>query len=134
MERFDEIDSKGLRQFGLQTGAVVALLFGLVLPWVFDLVRPVWPWVVGGVLILWGAAAPASLRPVYRGWMRLAVLISRVTTPLVLGLVYFAMITPVGVMMRLAGRDALARRFDAAKPSYRIPSRRRSREHMEKPY
>ena len=63
--------------------------------------------VTGAALAVAGLAAPARLGPVYRAWMRLAVLMSRVTTPVFLGLVYFGVFTPLGLVMRLAGRRAL---------------------------
>ena len=59
-----ELDKAGLRKFGFTTGAIVAVLFGLVLPYLFDLAWPRWPWVIAVVLFAWGAIAPATLRPV----------------------------------------------------------------------
>ena len=53
----------------------------------------------------------AWLSPLNRAWMRLGELLGRVVSPLVLGLVFFGVFTPVGVVMRLCGRDAMARRF-----------------------
>ena len=41
-----ELDQKGLRNFALVTGGVIVGLFGLVLPWVFDLEWPRWPWIL----------------------------------------------------------------------------------------
>jgi hypothetical protein len=65
-----ELDARGLRKFGLTTGAIVAVLFGALIPWAFGLHYPKWPWVLAGVLGLWALAAPATLHPVYLGWMR----------------------------------------------------------------
>jgi hypothetical protein len=53
--------------------------------------------------------APARLGPVYRAWMAIASAMSRITTPLFLGLVYFTVLTPVGLLRRLAGRSPLMR-------------------------
>jgi hypothetical protein len=63
-------------------------------------------------------AREAWLTPLNRAWMKLGELLGRVVSPLVLGLIYFAVFTPVGVVMRLCGRDALCRRFDRAAPTY----------------
>ena len=38
-----ELDRKGLREFGLTTGAAVIVIFGLFFPWVLDLAWPIWP-------------------------------------------------------------------------------------------
>ena len=129
-----DIDRKGLRDFALATGATLALLFGLVLPWLFGLHYPRWPWVVGGVLAVWGLAHPGSLRPVYRVWMRGALLMSRFTTPVILGLVFFVVITPCALVMRVFGRDAMTRQFDPNASSYRTPSRSPVKNHMERPF
>ena len=79
------------------------------------------------VLMGLGLAAPRVLRPVHAGWMRTAHAMSRVTTPVFLGIFYFAVLTPMGLVLRLAGRSPLRRRRDAA--TYwvrRAPGARRS--------
>ncbi|MCF7985234.1 MAG: hypothetical protein K9L70_12585 [Thiohalocapsa sp.] len=129
-----ELDARGLRQFALTTGAIVAVLFGLLLPWLLELGFPIWPWVLAAVLALWGLAAPRSLRPVYRGWMHFGLLISKVTTPLILGLVFFVMFLPAGLIMRLSGHDPMKRRIPANADSFREPSRTARPESMERPY
>ena len=64
------LSRKGLREFAIVTGGVLAVIFGLLLPWIFDNSYPYWPWIVWAVLSAWGLIAPMSLRPVYRLWMR----------------------------------------------------------------
>ncbi|KAA6184049.1 sxtJ [Thiohalocapsa marina] len=129
-----ELDRKGLRQFALTTGAIVAGLFGLLLPWLFDFGFPLWPWPLAAVLVLWGLLAPNSLRPVYRGWMRIGLLLSRVTTPLILGLVFFLVFVPAGLVMRLTRYDPMRRRPAPQRDSYREPSRPYTPDSMENPY
>ena len=75
MHEIPKLDAKGLRHFALSTGAIVAGLFGLALPWLFGWSIPWWPFVLAAVLSLWGLLAPATLRPVYRGWMSLGLLL-----------------------------------------------------------
>ena len=129
-----ELDRKGLREFALLSSTIIAALFGLVLPWMLDLGLPMWPWVVAGVLSGWGIIAPASLRPVYRGWMRIGLLLSRVTTPLLMGLVYFLLLVPVGAIMKVLRNDPLRRSLDDKTPSYRVASEQPPKDHMENPY
>lgn len=54
-------------------------------------------------------AVPGKLGPVYRAWMGLAHLLSKVTTPIFMGIVYFLVLTPVGLALRLLGRRPLSR-------------------------
>lgn len=129
-----ELDSNGLRRFALVTGTIVVVLFGLLFPWMLDLRIPVWPYVLGGVLALWGLVAPASLKPIYYGWMKFGLLLSRLTTPVVLGFVFYLVIFPIGIAMRLTGRDTMARRLDPGVESYRIPSAKPDKNKMERPF
>ncbi len=129
-----ELDASGLRRFGVTTSLVVAALFGLLLPLVAGAELPWWPWALSGALAAWGLLAPGSLRPVYRGWMRFGLLMSRVTTPLVLGLVFVLLVTPFALLRGALGRDSLARKLDPKAESYRVPSRRASAENLERPY
>ncbi len=123
-----------LRKFGVSTGAIVAVLFGMVIPWIWDLRYPLWPWIVLAVLGGWGLIAPASLHLVYRTWMRIGLLISKITTPIIMGIVFFAVFVPVGVVMRIFGWDPMARKFDADAPTYRVESDHQPGGTLEKPY
>ena len=129
-----ELDRKGLREFGLVTGGLLAGLFGLFFPWLLEFSLPSWPWVVGGVLCVWGLAAPMSLRPVHYWWMRLALLLSRITTPIILGIVFFLVFAPVALVLKLLGRDPMARKFDDDTTSYRVPSEKAPPEQLERPF
>jgi len=64
---------------------------------------------LGGALLLAGVAVPGRLGPVYRAWMRAGLLISRVTNPIFMGLVYFIVFAPIGLGMRLLGRNPVVR-------------------------
>jgi hypothetical protein len=69
---------------------------------------------IGAALILLGATFPDALRPVYRAWMGLALVLSRVTTPIFMGIVYFGIVTPIGLVRRLAGGNPLKHRVGEA--------------------
>ena len=129
----EELSAGELRKFGLSTGAIFAVLFGAIIPWIWDLKYPVWPWIVLAILGGLGLIAPKSLRLVHRIWMRFALLISKVTTPIILGIVFFIVIMPVGLIKRIFGKDSLARQFDSETKTYRIVSDRQSADTLEKP-
>jgi len=133
-QEIPELDRAGLREFGLTTGAVLAALFGLLLPWLLEFSYPLWPWMIAGVLAVWALIGPGTLRPVYRTWMRFGLLLNRITTPLILGMIFFLLITPTGWILRLLGRDPMSRRFDRSARSYRIRSEKPPKENMEKPF
>ena len=103
-------------------------------PWLLDLEWPAWPWVIA--LLLWALALirPSWLRWVYRAWMRFGLLASRVMTPLVLGIVFFVMIAPMAMVMRLIGKDPMQRSHESGLQSYRVQSSKSPREKLEKPF
>ena len=128
-----ELDQKGLREFGLVTGAIVAVPFGLFFPWLLERSFPLWPWAVFGVLGALALLAPLSLRPVYRAWMRLGLLLSKITTPIVMGLVFYAVFTPLALFFKLVRKDAMQRRFDD-RDSYRVTRENIRENSLEHPY
>lgn len=129
-----ELDRKGLREFGLTTGAAVVVIFGLFFPWVLDVDWPLWPWIVAAVFWLFALTAPMLLRPVYKGWMRFGLLAGRVMTPLVLGIVFFVLISPMALIRRLRGNDPMKRTLDSDQETYRVKSAKSRREKLEKPF
>jgi hypothetical protein len=71
------------------------------------------PWVIGAVLaLLYYAIRPLQV-PLYKGWMHLVTPIGWVVSHLILGLIYYGILSPIAVCMRLFGRDKLERRFVA---------------------
>ncbi len=134
MNRIPELDNKGLRQFALTTGAAIALIFGALLPRLFSRSYPYWPWIIMAILWVWGFVAPLYLRPVYIAWMRVAMLISKVTTPIMLGIVFFLLIFPVSLVFRLLRNDPMKRRFEDKNQTYRVESEKPRRDSLENPF
>ncbi len=125
-------DKKGLREFGLVTGGLFAGIFGLLLPWLFGFNFPLWPWVIAG--IFWGLALiPNGLKQIYRGWMYLALAIGWVNTRILLAMVFYLMITPFGLIMRLFGKNPIKNK-PSTLVSYRKLVQPRSPKHVERPF
>ena len=94
------------RKFALTVGAAFLVLAGIT--WWRD--HPLLMRVfmgLGGTLVLLGLVIPERLGPIQRAWMGLALLISKVTTPIFLAIVYFLAVAPIGLGMRLLGKDPL---------------------------
>ena len=96
------------RRFGLTLGAAFLALAGLTAWRGHSLGARAFAG-LGGALVAAALVVPARLGLVHRFWMTLAAAISRVTTPAFLGLFYFVVLTPTGLVRRLAGRNRLAR-------------------------
>ncbi len=128
-------DARELRRFGLTVGAAFIPIFGLLLPWLWNGPYPLWPWLAGGGLAATGWLKPALLGPVHRLWMWLALALGWVNTRLLLGLVFYGMMAPAGWVLRLLGKDPLARRFDPKADSYRVAATQRpDHSHFERPF
>jgi hypothetical protein len=102
-----------LRQFAFAVGGVFVAL-AAASAWRGHAGRAAALAALGGPLVVAGALAPARLGPAYRAWMAFAVALSRVTTPIFMGVVYFVVLTPLALVLRLAGRRVLGVRADAA--------------------
>lgn len=129
-----ELDRAGLRKFGLTTGGIIMGLFGLFFPWVLAVSIPKWPWILGGVLGLWGLAHPDSLKPVYTGWMKFGLLLSKITTPIVMGVIFFVVVAPMALVIRLFGKDPMQRKLDETATSYRVVNDAQANRSVERPF
>lgn len=133
MKQIPELDKKGLRDFALVTSLIVCILFGLFIPWLFEFQWPIWPWILGGTLSLVGLTVPNALRPVYKGWMTFGLLLNKIVTPIIMGIVFFLVVTPTGLIRRMFVRNTLDRNFDDSE-SYRKVSEEKPPSTLERPF
>jgi hypothetical protein len=94
------------RRFGLAVGGAFLVLAGILWWRDRELARNVTAG-LGALLVLAGLVVPAHLGPVHRAWMKLALAISKVTTPIFMGIIFFVVITPAGLLARLFGHRPL---------------------------
>ncbi len=108
------------RSFGLLVGGILAVI--AVWPWIRHAAAPIRYWLLAPALILMllGLVRPVWLRLPNRLWMRFALLISRVTNPIVTALLFFLVFTPFAVVLRMLGKDPLRRAFDPQASTYWI--------------
>ncbi len=127
-------DTKMLREFGFVMAGAIAGVFGVLLPWLFDRAWPLWPWPIALLFLIAGLFFPASLRLIFKWWMRFGHLLSKITTPLLLGILYYLIITPFGIVRRALQKDSMARHIDPSTDSYKVDSREPDHSHMERPF
>ena len=135
MHRPEEISVTGLRQFGAGLGVLIVIVFVVLVPWIRDLPAPLWPWLPGFLLVALAAWRPRWLRPVYRGWFPIALALAWFNTRLLLGIVFFLLMMPLGWLLRALGKLQYDESRDPAATTYRVEvAGERSREDMERPY
>ncbi len=123
-QEIKEVDTskKALRSFGWVVGGVL-LVIAAVVWWRNDFALTTAAYVLGSLgaaLVVLGLAAPVVLKPVYRVWMALAVVLGFIMTRVILSVVYYLVMTPIGLAMRLFGKDPMHRRIDPDAASYWI--------------
>ena len=129
-----KLDGPGYRKFALTTGAILAVLFGLLIPYIFGFNYPKWPWIIAGVLGSWGLIAPKTLAPVYFGWMKFGNIMSSITTPIIMGIMFYGVFLPMGILLKILGKDPMRRKRDQTVSSYRIKSNPEPKDNVEHPY
>jgi hypothetical protein len=99
------MDRKALRSFGLLMASVLLPAGG----WLWWKSAATWPWVLGAATLLAviGFVIPAALKPFYKGWMILAIMMGWVMTRVVLTLVYYLVLTPIAFLGRVFGEQFL---------------------------
>ena len=116
--RDDKVEGSSDRSFGFVFAAVFTLI-GL------------WPLMGGGQVRIWalGIAAafavvvlarPGLLAPLNRLWTRFGLLLHKVVSPLIMGMLFYLTVTPIGLLMRAFGKDPLRLRPDPDAASYWI--------------
>lgn len=109
------------RSFGLTFAVVFGILAGLAF-WRGWMQGGLWPYFLtaSAAFLLASLAFARVLRPLNAAWMAFGALLHRVVSPIMLGLIYFALMTPVALFFKLKGRDELRRKFEPAAKTYWI--------------
>lgn len=108
-----------LRQFGV-TVAVVLCLLGIWVLWKKK-DGQLYFFIFSSAFLFLGLIAPFVLKPIHKVWMSLALLIGWVMTRVILTVLFYVVVTPIGLLARLSGKDFLGIRLDKDTNSYWIP-------------
>jgi hypothetical protein len=121
IEIFDEIRNikssrRDIRNFGMVVGGALSLLGILLLWWG----KPYYMYfvLVGVGLIFLGIAAPTILKPFQKAWMAVAVVLGWFMTRILLGILFYVVFAPIGLVARLLGKRFLELKSDSSQNSY----------------
>ena len=111
-----------LRKFGITLGIVFGLLGGLFLwqekPYYLFL------FILSAFFFFFGLVLPAFLKPIHKIWMGLALVLGSIMTRVILSVLFYLVITPLGLISKLIGEDFLDLKFDRSASSYWIPRKK----------
>ena len=125
--------NKELRSFGSLVGGIFAVI-------------GFWPlllrgqdyrtWALALAVLLIGPALvyPPALKPFHKAWMKLGHVLGWINTRIILGVIFFAVVTPMGMIRRMLGKDSMGRASSSTLDSYRLPRQSRPPSHMTKQY
>ena len=117
------------RRFGLLVGGIFSVI-GL-----WPLIRHgenirLWALIPGSLLMGMGLLLPGYLGPIYKGWMAIGHVLGWINTRIILGVIYYALFTPIGLVMRVWRKDLMRRQYDETTNTYRVLRRPRPASHM----
>jgi hypothetical protein len=119
-----------LRGFGISVGLALALIGLWPALWRVESPR-YWVLVPAGAVLSLGLFVPALLRKPFDLWMRLAFALGWINTRVLLTVLFYLVLTPTAVIMKLVGFDPMNRKFLEKEDSYRIPGNPRPASHMK---
>ena len=115
-----ELDTspRNLRKFGLVVGGV----FGLLAIWFWWRGKAFYPYVLilGVSLVVFGLIWPKVLKQVYVIWMSIALVLGLIVSTALLTILFYLVVTPIGLVARLTGKDFFSQKLDAKANSYWI--------------
>ena len=112
------VDAKGLRNFALTLFCALGILGGILVWRKRDVGFILWG--IGSAALLVALVFPKGLRPVYKYWMKLALVLGFISSHAILALLYYLVFTPTGFLLRMFGKNPLALQFDKKTESYWI--------------
>ena len=120
MERTDlnQIKISSNRSFGL----LFFVVFLIVSLWPLineDSIR-IWSVIVSAVFLILGLVNSKLLTPLNLLWFKFGMILGSIISPIVMGIIFFLVVTPIGFILRILGKDLLNKKYDKKKETYWI--------------
>jgi hypothetical protein len=111
-------NKKELQKFGLTFSIILGIIGGFLL--YKGNTNTYWFLSAGALFLFLGMFLPQSLKLIYKIWMGLALIIGWFMSRLILSALFYMIVTPIGLCMRLVGKDFLNQKFDKSAETYWI--------------
>ena len=118
MKRNSNIKISSNRNFGL----VFFIVFLIVSIWPLTYDEPVriWSSIISSVFLILGLMNSKLLTPLNKLWFKFGMILGAIVSPIVMGVVFFLVVTPIGLIMKIMGKDLLNKKYDKKKKTYWI--------------
>ena len=123
--------TKELRQFAFVMAGMILFLFALFFPWLYGMGFSYIPYIISALFISAAVIIPKILTPVYRLWMKFAHVIGLVNSKIILFIIFYLIIAPMGLAAKIFGYDPMKKKNTSA--SYYI-LRKEDKNNMENPF
>ena len=113
-----DTSNKAVRKFAVVMAIVLGLIGTLIYfqKHSFDIAQFLWG--IGILFLIVGLLSPSVLRPIYRLWMLIGGLLGGFVSRIILTVLFFLLFVPIGLLLRLMGKDLLSRKFNQSGESY----------------
>ena len=109
----DEIKISSNRSFGLVFFIVFLLI--ATYPLLNDGHLKIWSLIISVIFLVLGLLNSKTLYPLNKIWFKFGIFLGKIISPLVMGLIFFTVVTPIGLFMRLLNKDLLSLKFNKKK-------------------
>jgi len=109
----DDIKISSNRSFGI-VFFVVFLLIALY-PLSYDGEIRLWSLIISVIFLILGLLDSKILAPLNKIWFKFGILLGKIVSPLIMGIIFFFVVTPIGFIMRLLGKDVLNLKYNKNK-------------------
>ena len=113
------LNKKKLKEFGILIGFCFPLFIGWLIPFLTGHTFKFWTLLLGLVALIFSIINPYLLYYPYKFWMALGNILSWLNSRLILGIVFFIILQPIALIMKILGYDPLRKKQQNNKKSYR---------------
>jgi multisubunit Na+/H+ antiporter MnhG subunit len=130
-EEFKEIKErkKDLIKFGLSVGSVL-LIVGFVL-YYFEKSSSFYFIIIGGALLLLATIYPKVLKPLNKIWMGLAIILGFVMSRIILTVLFYLVLTPIGLLAKIFGKKFMDLKYDESAETYWEERKTNEKNHLD---
>ena len=115
-----QISNKKLREFGLVFALFFPLLIGFLIPYIYGHIFREWTLWIGLVFLILGLFKPNTLYFPYQFWIKLGHALGYINSKVIFGVIFYFLVTPIGLIMKIFKYDPLKIKLDHRKKSYKV--------------